>query len=211
MEKTVLIAATIKSYKPRLFDAISPYALLEKVEKRYKFKSAPTYEQIAKDEKGPFNFVYGTFQAGDRVLTIEQFVIQYVGVYTTTVAASIKTDTDDVDLFLSEIEQMAHQEFKVDTTKVNPDYHNSVLEVKFDKPISAYFAQLDKLVQRLKNKVEEYGFRNRNFEVAGFSVQVDSTNQQLPQLGSFTLERRAGAPFSENRYFSQAPLRTADH
>src|SRR5208282_6053847 len=189
MKKVVLSAAGVQSYKPRLFDSASAYALLDKIQTKYHFKSAPTFEQLSQNQLGPFNFIYGTFPIGDRTVVIEQFVVTYIGVTTTSVGASTKTDTDDVDRFLSEVETIA-RECAVDTTKINPDYHQSTLEVVFDKAISGHFDQLGRVIERLTGMVRGYGFDwCPEFELSGFSLQVDSTGGKLPYIQPFTIER----------------------
>jgi hypothetical protein len=210
MNKTVLTASTLRSYKPRLFDTASPFGLLEAVKEKYEFKSAPTLEYVAANAQGPFNFLYGKFPHEGRTIIIEQFLVTYVGVAATTIGATTKTNTNDSDAFLNDLETLAKME-KVDTSTVAPDYHHSILEVTFSRSVSGYFGQLQGTIEKLTQRVRAAGFDVSNFEVSGFSLQTDISQQRRHIIGAFSIERRAGVPFSENKYFSQAPLRTAEH
>jgi hypothetical protein len=48
------------------------------------------------------------------------------------------------------------------------------------------------------------------YETTGVVLNLDEWNLRVP-IGSFRIERLAGVPFSDKRYFSAAPLPTNEH
>ena len=48
------------------------------------------------------------------------------------------------------------------------------------------------------------------FEPVSIAMHLDISQTKL-NPGFFSIERRAEVPFSEDTYFSQAPLRTTEH
>jgi hypothetical protein len=210
---SVLLASAIRSYKPRLFDAQSPYVLTEAVKDKYQFKTAPSVEQLTQNSNGPFNFVYGKFDFKGRTIIIEQLLVTYVGILATSIGASTKTHTDDSDAFLDDLSEWMHKEYGVDTETAYPNYYHSVVEAVLDRPLGSCFPQLQSLSNILASKVEGYGYKCPSpFELSGFSMHFDTASQtQPPYLSAFSIERRDGSPYSANKYFSRAPLRTKDH
>jgi len=51
---------------------------------------------------------------------------------------------------------------------------------------------------------------NLKYDVAVLSVDYDRLTRKRP-LGKFSFQRRDNTPFSENKYFSDAPLPTDGH
>jgi len=51
---------------------------------------------------------------------------------------------------------------------------------------------------------------NLKYELASFSISYDLLTRKHA-LGSFSIQRRDNTPFSENKYFSDAPLPTDLH
>ena len=49
-----------------------------------------------------------------------------------------------------------------------------------------------------------------NYEPTGIILNLDQSTTKLAPV-FFTLERRAEVPFTDNKYFSSAPLSTQDH
>jgi hypothetical protein len=208
---TILMASSVKGYKPRLFDAHSPSVLVEAVKEQYQFKIAPTMDQLAQNPNGPFNFLYGKFKSAGRIIVIEQLLVTYVGVTATSVGASTKIGTDEAREFLDDLSTWVRDEYGVDTHTMFPPYYHSTVEVEFGRPLSSHLREFRDLGNLITNKVHGYGYENCPYELSGFSMHFDTTEQRPPFLGAFSIERRVGAAYGENKYFSQAPLSTQDH
>lgn len=207
MKATVLIASVIMSLRPRLFDAISPYALVEAIVERYNFRSSPTPEQLA---TAPANFHFGKIERDGKTIIVEQLLVTYMEARVTSVGATTKTSTGDSMFFLTDLLNWAHEKFGIDKTRQFPDFFHSMLELEFERSLIR-FEDFRPIGQAITNLVRGYGFKASDFELSGIQISLDPTTQVLPNLTPFSLERRAGASFRENRYFSQAPLRTDDH
>src|ERR1019366_7101267 len=70
------------------------------------------------------------------------------------------------------------------------------------------------LAELVTGLVRGYGFTAcPDYEPSSFILFFDNSKFTNPPTfaGSFLVDRRAGAGYEENRYYSQAPLRTADH
>ena len=207
MRKTVLVASAIMALRPRLLDSVSIFALVEAVAQRYQFKSVPTPDQLS---HGPANFHYGKIEREGRTIVIDQLLVTYIDVRATSISASTKTSTDDAAFFLTDLLQFAHTEFALDVTKTYPDYFHSILEVAYDKVIS--FPDFQQFGELITSLVRGYGFNSMpEYQLTAINLHVDPTIPMLPQGLPFTFERRAGAAFSENKYFSRGPLTTEDH
>lgn len=69
---------------------------------------------------------------------------------------------------------------------------------------------LSKLSQRLTARVPQFFGQSVAYMPTAFSVGYDATSVKSGPA-AFTIERRVEIPFSENKYFSTAPLPTPEH
>ena len=88
------------------------------------------------------------------------------------------------------------------------------VEFVLPKPLSQHFGELQLIGAAISAFVNGYGVENCPlYEFGGFSMNFDLVKffdlQPMPQ--PFAIERRVGSKYEENKYFSQAPLRTQDH
>lgn len=206
MKTTVLIGSVILSLRPRLLDAISVFALVDAIAQRYQFKTVPTAEQLS---AGPANFHFGKMERDGRTIIVDQLLVTYVDVRATSVGATTKTSTDDAAFFLADLSEFVRSEFQLDTSRAYPDYFHSILEAVFEQGLT--FPDFRNLGEMITSLHTSYGFSAQPYELSSVNLYVDATIQTLPRALPFTFERRAGASFAENKYFSQAPLKTDDH
>jgi hypothetical protein len=130
-------------------------------------------------------------------------------VYFNGILAQTTTNTDDSDRFLDQVlrrlAEAGHIEF-------NPEWvqtRSYVSEVVARTLKSLTFPGLSDVCNILSS-VGYPGMEGQPFKPSGIVIDTDPTtpNRLQPQ---FTLERRVGKPWSENLYFSQAPLSTSKH
>jgi hypothetical protein len=69
---------------------------------------------------------------------------------------------------------------------------------------------LSRLSDRVGRAVSEIFRRDFEYETTGITVHYDLSLRQIP-VAAFTIQRRLQTPFSENKYFSEAPLPTDLH
>lgn len=66
------------------------------------------------------------------------------------------------------------------------------------------------LAENVQRSVQDITGENLNVELTGVLVDYDQLERKHP-LGRFSIQRRDNTPFSENKYFSDAPLPTDLH
>jgi hypothetical protein len=101
------------------------------------------------------------------------------------------SDTFDLPRY----EEVVREQAYLSQIYLTPDVSLDVVNPKL-KEISDY----------LSSEVRGGGFE---FKIGSLSFWADQTNKLNP--ANFTLERALNVPFSENRYFSSAPLETDKH
>jgi hypothetical protein len=94
-------------------------------------------------------------------------------------------------------------------------YYQSVVVVEFEKQVSEMLpgiASIQKLVSSVDSAAPFELLRISFTRGTGGMPNVPSLNPlDGIEKSDFTIERRAGSPFSENRFFCTGPLRTNDH
>ncbi len=205
----VLRAASFRSLGPRLFDPVVLAELVEALTMRYDFSQVPTLGEA--DEQSA-KFGYGKIKRGNSLILIEQLLISYRGPAVTSVAASTHTSTDDSDFFLDDALRWISEKYHLDITPSFPPAYHSTLEVVFNEAISRRFQELRPIGQQITDLVKSYGQQNcPEFELEGLSMHFELKPTLLPSPLAFLVQRRVGSRYAENKYFSQAPLRTGDH
>jgi hypothetical protein len=209
MKAIVLRAASFRALRPRLLDSVILAELIEAVKTKYKFRQVPTIAEVA--EK-PANFGYGEIKREDTLIVIEQLLVSYVGIQATSIGASTRTSTEDSSFFLDELVGWVGERYHLDVAPVFPPAYHSSLEVVFDAPISRRFDELRPIGQEVTSLVKGYGLQNcPEYQLEGLSMHFEPNPALLPAPLAFIVERRIGSRYEENRYFSQAPLKTKDH
>jgi len=86
---------------------------------------------------------------------------------------------------------------------------------QFDKGLEDYIPMFKKIQEILTTPMRSSTGINEDVKIERLAFAFDplliSAVKSQNNLGNFVLERRQERPFSENRYFSSAPLRTTDH
>jgi len=209
-EVNVLRAASFRTFGPRLFDPLMISGLIDDLKARYNFKQAPTADEAAQK---PASFESGEFKLGSSTVPIEQLLISYIGMATTSIAASTRTSTDDADLFLDDLVIWVGKKYRLDAKERFPRAYNSALEFVFEgPPLDTRFRSLAAIGKVVTHYVRNYDLRGcPTYEPEGFSLHFEVKPELIPSPVPFSLQRRLGYPYAENRFFSNAPLKTNDH
>ncbi len=77
-------------------------------------------------------------------------------------------------------------------------------------PLSGAHSAFQQLADGVTKSVVETSGENVRYEFSSFNINHDLLERKHP-LGVFTIQRRDNTPFSENKYFSDAPLPTDVH
>jgi hypothetical protein len=166
----------------------------------YKFKRFPSLQDVT-DPSKEWKFQDGEYKVdNDSPIKIE------LTIHSDGVVADTRSSTVNSDAFLEEAWTKFSELFKMPS-------HQSILKRRLY--ISQVFVNTDKDLQLLNPKLSpicEYlsgEHQNRVFRLGGISFWPDQTVKFNPI--SFTFERTINVPFSENRYYSAAPLQTDQH
>jgi hypothetical protein len=207
----VIRASAFRALRPWLFDKIVPLELATAVKQEYGFIQAPS---DASQLNQPVDFHAGKFKYDDQTVAIEQFFVAYVGNKATSLGASTRLSSDASEAFLGHVIDWTARQYGLDKTEVLPRAYFSQVEFVLSKTLSTQFLEFKGLSDAITEFVKGYGLTQcPPYELTGFSINFDFVKYDnlKPTPQPFAIERRAGAAFDENKYFSQAPLRTQDH
>jgi hypothetical protein len=172
--------------------------------KTYKFKIFPDPTKIPAPGVG-LKFERGEFAVKEDFLTDVA-----LSVYNDGLTADTYSSTDHSDAFLLDVWTHFTEIFK------SPDY-NEVIRKKTH--LSQLYVSTDKSLQTVNPKLRDFAqllsvtISNEQpeafYELGGVSFWADSVAGI--SATPFAFERAMNVPFSENRYYSAAPLQTGQH
>ncbi len=179
-----------------LYQALSPFLV-----DTYKFRKFPSSAESADMTKG-ISFQDGEFTAGEEYPMAVNFTIYNDGLIADTISSTNYSEAFLNDLFV-----------KFSVLFTMPDYRSiirrkaylSQIFVTTGRSIEFLNPKLNQISKYLSENVEE----DKAFQVGGISFWPDQISKVNP--APFTFERASNVPFSENRYYSAAPLPTDKH
>jgi hypothetical protein len=181
----------------------------------------PFYPDMVKALASRFNFVKvpekleefdpvkGIIFAGGR---FDGTVIDQLGFYTYGIALNTRISTDRSKQLLKGILEWGVKEFglifKPEMAKrwqysSHVTFYSDVLPLHFPKPLLELSGKVTAAVRELLNE-------NLTYEPTLISIDYDQLTRKHP-VGPFTIQRRENTPFSEDKYWSSAPLPTDVH
>jgi len=182
---------------------ISLQGVFDMLREKYKFGQSPKH-QLDFDAQQGLAFKSGTFTNAKDVPILVGLTI-----YKDGFVADSLSSTDDSTDFLQELAGLIEKNFGLSIPRVKKGYVSQVVfesDVSLTQ-ISPLFLHFLKLLDKRYKPVDE---KPRHFETAGVSFWTEDVSQPLAPA-AFKVERKIGAPFSDNQYFSQAPLETHLH
>ncbi len=168
----------------------------------YKFKKVPSLTEIPDLSKG-VKFELGDFDIGG-----DYPIVVNLTFYNDGVIADSGSSTNHTDAFLEDMYAKFSELFKMPPPEsiIRKRVYLSQLYVSTDRSLEIINPKIKLISQYLSETVEE---GNELFELGGISFWPDQISKVPP--APFRFERKIGAPFSENRYYSVAPLSTDKH
>lgn len=156
------------------------------------------------DLNGGIALTYGTFGGG---------ILRTLKVYRDGMLMEGHVSTDILDLALDRAEALIG-ELGARIERMGPvqRLYTSQLEVRPSIAAVSALDELDAARGRLRDLVSGYGVDVGEYKVVGFTLAADpelSSTAAKPQ--KFLFERRTERLFSDNVFFSDAPLPTAQH
>lgn len=167
---------------------------------RYNFKKFPQNLEEFDETKG-VTFAEGKF--GN--IVIEQLVV-----YTHGIVIDTRVSTQESKRLLNEAIEWASKELGLTNRTVERWQYASQITFysKFD--LTSIHRATQRLANNLSENVSELVKENLKYELAVLMIDYDQLERKHP-VGRFSIQRRENTPFSENKYFSDAPLPTDLH
>lgn len=168
----------------------------------YKFKKYPPLTEALDITKGI------VFEEGEFAIEEESYPIRItLTIYNDGLVVDTRSSTNHSDALLENTFSQFSEIFKMPPLQ-------SVMKRKLY--VSQVFVSTDKSLELLNPKLKQiskyldqcFG-KDKNFQVGGISFWPDQKDKSSPK--PFTFERTISVPFSENRYYSVAPLQTDKH
>lgn len=183
------------TYFPQLIGAIAA---------KYEFLTVPT--NFAEAVKAGLKFEHGR-----AVIDGQQITIKELGIYSDGIICDAY-DTRYADLVLDDFTAWAPEALgtKERISPVRRTYTSAIVCI-FEKSVESGLGKFSNLCEMLSRSLNDsYGW-DYTFNLFRLGFNVDP--KTIPHLRStnFVLERRAETLYTENRYFSVAPLKTETH
>jgi len=173
-----------------------------KLVERYSFKKYPSVEEMTRQ---PLVFGIGK---------IRDIQINELDIYQDGIIVFSRSDTDVLDEFISDLFEWSEKELGVLTIPMSrPEkYYESTLVVKSEIDLAQVISPRDEVANMANRLFLEVAPNKQLYELSGFLLDCDQFafhGKRKPLR--FAVERRLGVPYSENIFFSQAPLPTKGH
>jgi hypothetical protein len=179
--------------------------MIRMVAERYGFAESPSVEATMKQG--------AIFKQGRFIIGGNKFNISDMGVFNDGVIVSA-SDTKDSEYILDDVLMWLKDTFGIREPKtIIPKTFFSQVVVELESSVEDALRILDK-VRKLFHQSMQATYKGIEIPVAGLSsigIGIDSKNIPGIQEPIFSLQRRVGRPYAENRYFCSAPLKTEDH
>ena len=183
------------------------YDLIEWLKKTYQFQKYPSSEFDLDKNTNTLTFDGGKYKAGYKDNGKEQYLAIGVLIYTDGLVATTQSSTNDSDKFLEEVLHSAVKQFGlVHPGEINRRLYLSEMDVRLDRAINLLNPKLEILAKRISEL--KHG-KSVAYEFSGVSFLPEPSVQTT--ISGFTIERKANTEWSENRYFTKAPLQTDAH
>jgi hypothetical protein len=175
--------------------------LVRAFEARYGFMESPKTVAEFDLSKG-ITFLHGFF---DKRIVIDKFMI-----YNNGLVVETKDTTDVCVEIMSDVIKWGSEEAGVifEENLMAPELYLSHLEVQSEIDLQAHSSKFQTISAALNSYMASYKEAGRDYKYSTMSFALD------PSTGgptTFQFERRAKQPFSNNLYFSSAPLKSRDH
>ncbi len=169
---------------------------------KYSFQSFPTNISDVDQERKGYLFKTGHFQTDNGLITVN------FGIFNDGLLAETWASTEKGDTLLEEILQLATARYGlVKPTSIKRQYI-SELTLRLDHDLSTINPNVSAFCDVISHIFDKHGLGAFQLTGMSFGPDVSSSSYKPPGL---VVERKLGASFSENRFWSRAPFTTKDH
>jgi hypothetical protein len=175
---------------------------VQKLASRYSFAKFPSVEDLT---RGAASFLLGKFR---------EIQINELQLYPDGIIVIARAPTEVLDAFISDLLSWSEEEFGLiePATVRHEKFIESSIIVKSTTDLALSLAPRNDVAQILNKRFPEHTVSAGAYQLSGFFLDGDAIKfATRPKPMRFVLERRVGIPFSENVFYSAAPLHTEDH
>lgn len=143
---------------------------------------------------------------------VGDIVVEKLSIYRNGFVVDTSSSTADSEIALQQILLWAVETLGINyrQEKVTRRSYYSQLVVYFELSLDVLNPALSTLCKQVSDMVTKQFGQPMQYETYGVTISIDPTSTKL-QPGGFSIEKRKDVPFSEEKYFSGAPLQTEDH
>lgn len=200
---------TGRSHQMLVADEVAPIEgyyipdVIRLVSGRYNFSQFPSADDVR--TKGAI-FRNGQLISGTQKINITELGFLNDGIYATA------QDTTKADFIVDDLITWAEQAIglRPPLTNIPRKYDNSVV-VEFDAHIEKSLGIFDEVIQSYNEALSILYAQAISTSFYRIDFAFDPTDVNLMVNTRFTIERRLRSPFSSNRYYCTAPLKTEMH
>lgn len=188
-------------------DGMNGSNLISEISRRYEFKNIPSVAAPEEMQKNGVKFGLGKFKVSDRIQVVTELSVYSDGI----VAISEQTETGH--LFLIDLLGWLRRDFGFrEFSSEVKELFLSELTVEFDQALSRLLPSFE-LITNAVSKFTAPMFQTKDtMGFARIDLEFDRTSPTIKQgAPRFVIERRTNVPFSQERYFCSAPMRTTEH
>src|ERR1019366_5461869 len=169
---------------------------------RFGFQKYPTKLEDFNETKG---IEFGAGKAGD--ISVEKVVILTSGIYLDTMAS-----TDESERILRETLLAASNELGVCFREEMFKRRAYISQLSFysDVPLFLIHPVFGRISERVSREVNTNFDKLLAYEPAVINLSYDPSTTQIGPA-PFSIQRREGAPYTDNKYYSVAPVKTKVH
>jgi hypothetical protein len=190
-------------------EKVPPISVLTQfIASTYSFVSFPVIRP-GTDLPATLNFAGGGFPEKGNQFSITQLIMSGEA------DLAVTSSAHQSDLFLNHLTAALSENFgyRFQSTRITKTYVSNIV-VEFDRGIEEYLSKLSRMETAI-HKARDPNLPRLRFKRLGFGAKGGAVPESDPftavQEAEFLIERRAGIPFNQNRYFCSAPMITADH
>ena len=177
--------------------------MLNKIQQRYGFVESPKTLSDWNPQSG-IKFKHGKF---------EDIAIAEFSLYSDGVIANASAPVEVIERFVDDAINWTKQAWQAEEVSSLPSVKlfDSQVFVQCAIDFGSTLEKIKVLGNNISSLLARYGTPTKPYTISGIQLHNDVPDAGMYQSPKFTFERRIQTPFSQNSYFSTAPLRSKDH
>ena len=204
------VVSIVEARAFRIFRPFGSFGYLpdaaKKVVEEYQFLDYP--KEISQffptEPNSPIEFRHGKIVIDSKVIVVDLLQVYPAGLQVVT-----QTNTSNALAAVDHIAAWGIRTFDLKLETVRAPGFYSQLHIRFEKPLPDMFPKLNAIASEISNKHPDVIDFRPQYELAALHFAYEPKAKIDPVI--FRIERVGNVSFSENLYYSDAPLSTEDH